>query len=122
VDVGYVVFRRGDVMTEWFYSDRWYNIFRIEDVEDGRLKGWYCNITRPAHITADVIAAADLALDVFVTPTGNFYLLDEDEFEALDLSMDERMSVVNAVDSLRRLVGTRAAPFNEILRQTKPLA
>ena len=48
VDLGCVTFKRGDVFTEWFYSDRWYNVFRIEDGASGALKGWYCNITRPA--------------------------------------------------------------------------
>src|SRR5450432_1523424 len=49
-DAGYVVFRFGDRCVEWFYADRWYNILELHDVTDDRLKGWYCNIARPAVI------------------------------------------------------------------------
>jgi uncharacterized protein len=114
IDAGAVVFRRGDLMTEWFYSDRWYNIFRIQDVGDGRLKGWYCNITRPAVITQHTVAAEDLALDVFVTPSGEMILWDEDEFAALDLASDEQAQVWASIEALRGEVKKRRPPFDEI--------
>ena len=62
LDVGYVVLEPGDRWTEYFYTDRWYNIFEMR-TGDGCLKGWYCNIARPPHIGADEVAAEDLALD-----------------------------------------------------------
>jgi len=111
VDAGYVVFRRGDFMTEWFYSDRWYNVFRLEDVDDGRLKGWYCNIGRPARLGGDMVAYDDLALDVFVTPSGEVLVLDEDEFDALQLSDGDVAASWAAVDSIRGAVAARAFPF-----------
>lgn len=114
VDTGYVVFKRGDRMTEWFYSDRWYNIFRLEDAGSGHLKGWYCNITRPAHISEDAIAADDLALDVFIDPAGGVQVLDEDEFAALDLPPDEQRAALAAVTALKTAVQDRAMPFDEI--------
>lgn len=112
-DAGYIVYKRGDLFTEWFYTDRWYNVFRIEDVDDGRLKGWYCNITRPAVITNDTVTADDLALDVFVTPSHDVLLLDEDEFYALDLAADERASALAAVDEIRGLVAWREGVFEQ---------
>ena len=30
-DLGYVQLRRGDVFREWFFRDRWFNIFRVSD-------------------------------------------------------------------------------------------
>jgi protein associated with RNAse G/E len=114
IDAGYVLFRRGDALREWFYSDRWYNIFRLQDVHDGRLKGWYCNITRPAVITAESISADDLALDVFVTPEGGVTLLDEDEFATLDLDAHDRQAALDAVEQIRQAVATRSGPFAEI--------
>jgi uncharacterized protein len=114
VDAGYVVFRRGDRMTEWFYSDRWYNIFRLQDVQTGQLKGWYCNITRPALISDSTIAADDLALDVFIAPSGALTLLDEDEFAALDLTGADHAAALAAVETLRDLARQRIAPFDEI--------
>jgi hypothetical protein len=87
-DLGFVVFRRGDVFTEWHYAYRWYNVFQINSGEDGSLKGWYCNITRPAIFVENgeetLVSAEDLALDVYVMPDGRIRVLDEDEFKALE--------------------------------------
>ena len=113
-DAGYVVFRRGDVFTEWFYADRWYNIFEMHDVDDGHLKGWYCNVTRPALITETTVEADDLALDMFVSPNGAILVLDEDEFAALDLTDQDRQQALAALDAIRQLVETRQAPFEGI--------
>lgn len=115
-DLGFVLFRRGDVFTEWFFTDRWYNIFRIYDGQNSVLKGWYCNITRPAHIPPESVAADDLELDIFVQPNGTTILLDEQEFDALNLSMDERMAALRAVESIRQAVSRRDFPFHEIRR------
>jgi hypothetical protein len=114
VDAGYVIFRKGDTMTEWFYSDRWFNIFRLQDVCDGRLKGWYCNITRPAVISDTLVYADDLALDVFITPHGAISVLDEDEFAALDLTAEDAVGALAAVEKLRTLVIQREGTFAEI--------
>lgn len=113
-DMGFIQFRRGDVFTEWFFADRWYNIFRIEAGDSGQLKGWYCNVTRPAQIEAHCVRADDLALDVFVSPSGMIMLLDEDEFQALDLPADERVAALRAVEAVRDLAARRAPPFHEI--------
>ncbi len=120
-DLGFVTFRQGDVFVEWFYADRWYNVFRVEDGQSARLKGWYCNITRPAYITDDAIYADDLALDIFVMPNGNLALLDEEEFDSLNLSTDERMAALRAVQTIRQAAAQREAPFHEILSNTERL-
>ena len=114
VEFGDFSFRRGDIFTEWFYSDRWYNVFRIEDGTGGTLRGWYCNITRPAQIGEDVVSADDLALDVFVAPDGSLQLLDEDEFAALSLSEGERAAALRAVEEVRAMVVEGRAPFDEL--------
>jgi predicted RNA-binding protein associated with RNAse of E/G family len=110
-DAGYVVFRRGDTFVEWHYSDRWYNVFELYDVDDGHLKGWYCNITRPAIITQNTVRADDLALDVFVSPDHSILVLDEDEFAALPLSPKDQRAAWAAVEAIRRAVEAHEAPF-----------
>lgn len=110
-DLGYVTLCQGDVFTEWFYTDRWYNVFRIEDRTTQALKGWYCNFTRPAQITAGVIAADDLALDLFVYPDGRTLLLDEAEFYALCLEAAETTQVLAAVQALMALAAARIPPL-----------
>lgn len=121
VDMGFVTFERGDVFTEWFYIDRWYNVFRIEDGHTGALKGWYCNVTRPAVIANGSVRADDLALDVFVMPNGSLALLDEDEFDDLDLPADERMAALRAVETIRHEVAQRVTPFHDIRPDTDRL-
>lgn len=114
-DAGYVVFRQGDRFVEWFYTDRWYNIFEIHDGTDDHLKGYYCNITRPAIIEPDKISWPDLALDVWIDPKGSIQVLDEDEFAALAIDDEMRANARRAVEELRRHVERRESPFE---RQT----
>jgi hypothetical protein len=112
-DLGYMTMNRGDVFTEWFYADRWYNVFRVEDGKTAALKGWYCNFTRPAKIGKDFVSADDLALDVFVHPIEKTLLvLDEDDYEALHLPENEHQSVQNALDEIRRLASAGTVPFD----------
>jgi len=113
-DLDYVTLRKGDIFTEWFYNNRWYNVFRIQDKETQVLKGYYCNITRPANICGTYVAAEDLALDIFVKPDGTTLLLDEDEYHALSLSDDERREVKKAVDYLYAIIKRRDPPFDDL--------
>ena len=39
MDLGYTTFKRGDRFVEYFYTDRWYNVFAIYDRDDGAFKG-----------------------------------------------------------------------------------
>jgi predicted RNA-binding protein associated with RNAse of E/G family len=110
LDLGFVVFEPEDRWTETFYSHRWYNIFEIR-ASNGRLKGWYCNVTRPARIVADEVAAEDLALDLWVEPDGSMQVLDEDEFAELDLLPREREAAMEALRQLREMVARGAPPF-----------
>jgi predicted RNA-binding protein associated with RNAse of E/G family len=103
--------RRGDRFIETFYDDRWYNIFTIYDVDDNRHKGWYCNIARPARLEAEDIFADDLALDLIVTPEGESFVLDEDEFAALELSPDEHQQALETLAELKTMALNKSGPF-----------
>lgn len=109
----YVVFRQGDRLREWHYSDRWYNVFALYDVIDDRFKGWYCNLTRPAVLSADTVLADDLALDVFVSPSGAVLVLDEDEFAALDLTPAERSAALSGLADLLERIALGHSPFEQ---------
>ena len=111
MELGYVTLKPGDRFVEHFYSDRWYNVFKIYDAEDGQLKGWYCNITRPAAIAENSIRAEDLALDYFVQPAGREFILDEEEFAALPLLPEEVTAARAALLELQTLAAQRAGPF-----------
>ena len=110
-DLQSVRLRRGDRFVETFYSDRWYNVFAVHDVDTGALKGWYCNITRPAYLGDADIYAEDLALDVLVSPEGSVRLLDEDEYASLEISEAGRRAVLRAVAEWRDPAQRGPAPF-----------
>ena len=110
MDLGYVLLEPGDRWVETFYADRWYNVFEIR-AADGRLKGWYCNITRPARITDAEVSAEDLALDLWVDPHGRSTVLDEEEFAALSLAPEERTQAMAALATLLEMAGQGTGPF-----------
>lgn len=116
-DLGLFTLENGDRSLEWFYRGRYYNIFRVYAGNSDQLKGFYCNITRPPIITPTRITADDLALDLLVSPYGDIALHDEDDFNALNLSDDERQHALNAVQTLRNMVNTRQSPFDMIDNQ-----
>jgi protein associated with RNAse G/E len=98
-----VVFKTGDRFVEYYYKERWYNIFVVYDRDDRRLKGWYCNIGQPAIFEDSVVSYIDLALDLWVSITGQQTVLDEDEFEALELDEESRMRALRGSDDLKQL-------------------
>jgi protein associated with RNAse G/E len=113
-DLGYTIFETGDRFTEYFYTDHWHNIFQIHSGQTGALKGWYCNIARPATISEERVAAEDLILDVWVRPDGSYQILDEDEFAA-DHTLDQRtrQDALKALDILLAQIAARQPPFDE---------
>ncbi|MCW5874930.1 MAG: DUF402 domain-containing protein [Anaerolineales bacterium] len=93
--------KKGDRFIETYYDDCWFNIFEIHDKDDGRLKGWYCNVCAPAEISPAQIIFRDFALDLLVYPDGRQVVLDEDEFEALDCSVEERQLALAGLAQLQ---------------------
>ena len=112
--------RRNDRMVELFFSDRWYNVFAVHDGASDALKGWYCNITRPARLEAADVYAEDLALDLLVFPDGRSRVLDEDEFEALRLSPEDQAQARAALGELQSLAARRQGPFAEPSNRSAP--
>ena len=98
-----VILKKGDRFVEYYYSDRWYNIFVIHDRDDEQVKGWYCNIGLPAVFEDGLVSYVDLALDLWVSVSGEQTVLDEDEFEALPLSDEWRNGALNGLKELKNL-------------------
>lgn len=80
---------------------------------DGTLKGFYCNITRPAVFEpgGDDVYADDLALDLIVYPDGCWTVMDEEEFAVLPLSPEDRQHALRGLAELQVLVRRRQGPF-----------
>jgi uncharacterized protein len=111
IRVADISLKRGDRFVETYYCDRWYNIFEIHDRENDALKGWYCNITRPAAIGKDNVEYVDLFLDLWVSADGRQTVLDEEEFLAADLMNEVRHAASGALAELQKLFESKRPPF-----------
>ncbi|MET8681617.1 DUF402 domain-containing protein [Streptomyces sp. NPDC004647] len=105
-DFGFVRFEQGDVFTEHYWRDRWYSVKEVRD-PGGRLKGWYCDVTRPTLVERAGLVVEDLDLDLWVSADRAAILrLDEDEF--LESGLEDRdphaaAQARQALDDLERL-------------------
>ncbi len=105
-----ITLKRNDRFVETFYNDKWYNIFEIYDRDDGALKGWYCNIAKPAVIEDDSVAYVDLALDLWVSANGEQTILDEDELEELNLDDALKQKIHAGMKELRDVMQSKSPP------------
>ncbi|MFE6686349.1 DUF402 domain-containing protein [Streptomyces sp. NPDC057743] len=105
-DFGFVRFEPGDVFTEHYWRDRWYAVKEVRGA-DGTVKGWYCDVVRPARIGADEIEVEDLDLDLWQSADGARVLrLDEDEFEQSGIETRDPAAAAEArraLDTLEEL-------------------
>ena len=115
VDLGYLVFEPEDVFFEYFALDRPCNAFSIF-TKEGRLKGWYCNVTHPSWVEDDTIYWHDLYIDVIAYPDGRTLVLDEDELAESRLEHSEpelHQTIMTMRDELLRMVAEREYPFDQ---------
>lgn len=106
-----VVFKTGDRFVEYYYTDRWYNIYTIHDRDDGNVKGWYCNVSKPAIVEDNIITFVDLALDLWVAEDGRQTVLDQDEFEELNLNDEVRVAALHGLEELKTLFLNNKPPL-----------
>jgi hypothetical protein len=115
-DMGFVRFERGDLFIEHYWRDRWYSIKEVRN-GDGAVKGWYCDVTRPAEVRDGVLVAVDLDLDLWRSADGRTILrLDEDEFLASGLTERDPAGAAAARRSLDELADLARDGFASILR------
>jgi uncharacterized protein len=98
-----VWFNEGDRFVELYFTDRWYNIFEVHHRKTNALKCWYCNLSRPSVIEGSSLVYIDMALDLMVFPDGRQLLLDEDEYKAINPSIEIQQQIQSAVLELRKI-------------------
>ncbi|MEV1083308.1 DUF402 domain-containing protein [Streptomyces sp. NPDC050211] len=102
-DFGFVRFESGDVFTEYYWRDRWYSVKEVRDAR-GALKGWYCDITRPAVRIGAELVVEDLDLDLWRSADGtDVRRLDEDEFAESGLARRDPEAAAAAMAALDEL-------------------
>jgi hypothetical protein len=115
-DFGFVRFEPGDVFTEYYWRDRWYSVKEVR-AASGALKGWYCDITRPAVRSGAEVVVEDLDLDLWRSADGAEVLrLDEDEFAESGLAERDPHAAAAAVAALDELEAlARKEGFDSLL-------
>lgn len=115
-DFGFVRFEPGDVFTEHYWRDRWYSVKEVR-AGDGTVKGWYCDVTRPAVRSGGELVVEDLDLDLWRSADGtDVRRLDEDEFAESGLAERDPRAASAAVAALAELEAlARAGGFGELL-------
>ena len=106
----------GTISTEYYWLDRWYNVFRFSD-SNQTLQNFYCNINQPPSFDGRVLSYIDLDIDVLVAPDFTYRILDVDDFEEnakrYAYPDEVRASARRALAELISLIEARAFPFNE---------
>ncbi|TCW57862.1 uncharacterized protein DUF402 [Bacillus thuringiensis] len=69
---------KGSYTVAYYWGNRPYNLYVWRD-QDGSYIGSYFNIVKNTCITDEVVFFEDLIVDIMVLPSGEFFILDEDE-------------------------------------------
>ncbi len=96
----------GTVSKEYYWLDRWYNVFRFND-------RFYCNVTKPPSFDGATLTYVDLDIDVLVESDFSYRILDLEDFENVSYPTDLKKKARQALGELISLVETRSFPFNE---------
>jgi len=106
----------GTISTEYYWLDRWYNVFRFSDA-DRKLKNFYCNVNQPPSFDGRILSYIDLDIDVLVAPDLTYKILDVEDFEEnarrYAYPEDVQANAHEALAELTRLIEARAFPFTE---------
>ena len=106
----------GTISTEYYWLDRWYNVFRFSD-PDRTLKSFYCNVNTPPHFDGRVLSYIDLDIDVLVAPDLTYKILDVDDFEEnakrYGYPEDVQVNARRALAELIGLIEAKLFPFDE---------
>ncbi|MGI8544991.1 MAG: DUF402 domain-containing protein [Aridibacter sp.] len=109
------VIRRGTVSYEYYWLNRWYNVFRFHE-PDGDLRNFYCNINMPPTFENNILNYVDLDLDILVWKDFSYEILDEDEYkENAEMYGYENKILKNVeknVTELLKMIKQRNFPFS----------
>lgn len=106
---------RGTLSVEYYWLDRWYNVFRFHE-PTGELRNYYCNINMPPTFDGRVLSYIDLDIDILVAPDLSYSILDEDEFESSSARFKYPSEITAraraALTEMVALIESQQFPFN----------
>ncbi len=104
---------RGTISYEYYWLDRWYNIFRFHE-PDGSLRNYYCNFAMRPTFADGVLDYIDLDIDVVVWPDSKYEVVDRDDFERNRMKYGYTEEVLRqaeiTVDEIIRLIQSGELP------------
>ena len=107
--------RRGTISYEFYWLDRWYNVFRFHEPDES-LRNFYCNINMPPKFENGILDYIDLDIDVVVWKDFSRQILDVEEFEENSRRFnypDELLEKVrDSLSGLTALIDNRIFPFD----------
>ncbi|CAN5381320.1 hypothetical protein BH10ACI2_BH10ACI2_05420 [soil metagenome] len=110
-DLGLI--KKGTISYEYYWLDRWYNIFRFHE-PDGAFRNFYCNINMPPVFENGILDYVDLDIDVLIWPGEHSKILDEFEYQENALkygySVEVRQNVANALSEILEMIKNDELP------------
>ena len=111
------VIRRNTLSYEFYWINRWFNIFRFHEPE-GELRNFYCNVNMPPKFANRVLDYVDLDIDVLVWKDFSYQILDLDEFEENAVNFgyppEVREKAIKSLKELLNMIEIRAFPFDNV--------
>ncbi|MEP6944995.1 MAG: DUF402 domain-containing protein [Acidobacteriota bacterium] len=105
----------GTISYEYYWLDRWYNVFRFHE-PNGQFRNFYCNISTPPTFRMGVLEYVDLDVDILVWRDGTVEILDREEYEENSIKYaippDVTNNVESAVAELLDAIARRQFPFD----------
>lgn len=112
-DLGFI--RRGTISYEYYWLDRWFNVFRFHE-PNGDLRNYYCNINLPPTFYNGTLDYIDLDIDILVWKDFSYKILDKEEFlehsARYNYSDDIIATVHKNLKTLERMIKLREFPFS----------
>ena len=106
----------GTLSTEYYWLDRWYNVFRFSDPSQN-LKNFYCNVNLPPCFDGSVLSYIDLDIDVLVEPDLTYKILDLDDFEEnakrYQYPEEVQINARLALAEITGLIDAKVFPFSD---------
>jgi uncharacterized protein len=109
------VIRRNTVSYEYYWKNKWFNIFRFHEPE-GDLRNFYCNVNQPPVLNDGILDYVDLDIDLLIWKDRTFEILDMDEFKAnikgYDYSVQIQDQAYSSLGDLIQMVERQEFPFD----------
>ena len=109
------VIRRDTISYEFYWFNRWYNIFRFHE-PDGSFRNFYCNVNLPPKFEQGILDYIDLDVDILVWKDFSYQILDIDEFEEnakkFSFTDELRVNVQKTLSVIISKIENRFYPFD----------